>query len=111
MYVACFFNLCYTFSYDLYFGSSPGVPISALDGVPIAVKDEIDCRPYPTTGNLSVFEMQLPVIYNGGFPLTELFMHVNALFIFRYYNYQFLNRKTGFFRWYKVASQIKTLYR
>ncbi|KAK9950286.1 hypothetical protein M0R45_005784 [Rubus argutus] len=27
-----------------------GVPISALDGVPIAVKDEIDCRPYPTTG-------------------------------------------------------------
>ncbi|KAL6219726.1 hypothetical protein ACLB2K_007485 [Fragaria x ananassa] len=27
-----------------------GVPISALDGIPIAVKDEIDCRPYPTTG-------------------------------------------------------------
>ncbi|XP_050379529.1 fatty acid amide hydrolase-like [Argentina anserina] len=27
-----------------------GVPISVLDGVPIAVKDEIDCRPYPTTG-------------------------------------------------------------
>ncbi|KAL9356475.1 hypothetical protein Peur_049728 [Populus x canadensis] len=27
-----------------------GEPISALDGVPIAIKDEIDCRPYPTTG-------------------------------------------------------------
>lgn len=27
-----------------------GQPISVLDGIPIAVKDEIDCRPYPTTG-------------------------------------------------------------
>ncbi|XVF14753.1 hypothetical protein REPUB_Repub09cG0089100 [Reevesia pubescens] len=27
-----------------------GNPISALDGVPIAIKDEIDCFPYPTTG-------------------------------------------------------------
>ncbi|GKV07336.1 hypothetical protein SLEP1_g19130 [Rubroshorea leprosula] len=27
-----------------------GEPISALDGVPIAIKDEIDCSPYPTTG-------------------------------------------------------------
>ncbi|PWA69414.1 amidase [Artemisia annua] len=27
-----------------------GKPISVLDGVPIAVKDEIDCMPYPTTG-------------------------------------------------------------
>ncbi|XP_076902869.1 fatty acid amide hydrolase-like [Bidens hawaiensis] len=27
-----------------------GGPISVLDGVPIAVKDEIDCSPYPTTG-------------------------------------------------------------
>ncbi|MBA0750381.1 hypothetical protein Gogos_001793, partial [Gossypium gossypioides] len=26
-----------------------GDPISALDGVPIAIKDEIDCSPYPTT--------------------------------------------------------------
>lgn len=31
----------------------PGAPISVLDGVPIAIKDEIDCMPYPTTGNLS----------------------------------------------------------
>ncbi|KAJ0096889.1 hypothetical protein Patl1_28111 [Pistacia atlantica] len=27
-----------------------GQPISVLDGVPIAIKDEIDCSPYPTTG-------------------------------------------------------------
>ncbi|XP_039015946.1 fatty acid amide hydrolase-like [Hibiscus syriacus] len=27
-----------------------GDPKSALDGVPIAIKDEIDCSPYPTTG-------------------------------------------------------------
>lgn len=27
-----------------------GCPISVLDGVLIAVKDEIDCMPYPTTG-------------------------------------------------------------
>ncbi|XWS52258.1 hypothetical protein CRYUN_Cryun11dG0053100 [Craigia yunnanensis] len=33
--------------------SYPGNPISALDGVPIAIKDEIDCSPYPTTSLLS----------------------------------------------------------
>ncbi|XP_058724390.1 fatty acid amide hydrolase-like isoform X2 [Vicia villosa] len=27
-----------------------GEPISVLDGVPVAIKDEIDCLPYPTTG-------------------------------------------------------------
>ncbi|KAM0052495.1 putative fatty acid amide hydrolase [Helianthus debilis subsp. tardiflorus] len=27
-----------------------GEPLSVLDGVPIAVKDEINCMPYPTTG-------------------------------------------------------------
>lgn len=27
-----------------------GKPLSVLDGVPIAVKDEIDCLPYRTTG-------------------------------------------------------------
>jgi len=28
-----------------------GTPISVLDGVPVAIKDEMDCLPYPTTGN------------------------------------------------------------
>lgn len=28
-----------------------GAPLSAMDGVLVAVKDEIDCLPYPTTGN------------------------------------------------------------
>lgn len=27
-----------------------GEPISVLDGVLVAIKDEIDCLPYPTTG-------------------------------------------------------------
>lgn len=27
-----------------------GEPLSVLDGVPVAIKDEIDCLPYPTTG-------------------------------------------------------------
>lgn len=29
---------------------SPGTPISIMDGILVAVKDEIDCMPYPTTG-------------------------------------------------------------
>ncbi|MCI27376.1 fatty acid amide hydrolase-like, partial [Trifolium medium] len=33
-----------------------GEPMSVLDGVPIAIKDEIDCLPYPTTGSdMSVY--------------------------------------------------------
>lgn len=28
-----------------------GEPISVLDGVLVAIKDEIDCLPYPTTGS------------------------------------------------------------
>jgi hypothetical protein len=27
-----------------------GAPLSVLDGVPIAIKDEIDCLPHKTTG-------------------------------------------------------------
>lgn len=34
--------------------SSPGQQISVLDGVLIAIKDEIDCAPYPTTGNENI---------------------------------------------------------
>ncbi|OQU82978.1 hypothetical protein SORBI_3005G055400 [Sorghum bicolor] len=29
-----------------------GAPLSAMDGVLVAVKDEIDCLPYPTTGSV-----------------------------------------------------------
>lgn len=32
-----------------------GQPISVLDGVPFAVKDEIDCLPYPTTGSIMCY--------------------------------------------------------
>ena len=32
------------------FFTHAGMQLSILDGVPIAVKDEIDCLPYPTTG-------------------------------------------------------------
>lgn len=39
-------------SYSFLFWLIPGKPLSVLDGVPIAVKDEMDCAPYPTTGNL-----------------------------------------------------------
>lgn len=32
-----------------------GEPISVLDGVPVAIKDEMDCLPYPTTGNATCY--------------------------------------------------------
>lgn len=43
---------CYVSSSLFHFVSIilAGEPISVLDGVPIAIKDEIDCLPYPTTG-------------------------------------------------------------
>ncbi|KAI4343485.1 hypothetical protein L6164_010826 [Bauhinia variegata] len=37
-----------------------GEPISALDGVLIATKDEIDCLPYPTTGGTKWLHKQRP---------------------------------------------------
>ncbi|XP_060675098.1 fatty acid amide hydrolase isoform X2 [Ziziphus jujuba] len=37
-----------------------GAPISVLDGVPIAIKDEIDCMPYPTTGGTKWLHKQRP---------------------------------------------------
>ncbi|XP_062094359.1 fatty acid amide hydrolase-like isoform X2 [Humulus lupulus] len=37
-----------------------GKPISALDGVLIAIKDEIDCMPYPTTGGTKWLHEQRP---------------------------------------------------
>ena len=35
---------------DLFYFIFAGEAISVLDGVPVAIKDEIDCLPYPTTG-------------------------------------------------------------
>ena len=35
------------------FFTHAGMQLSILDGVPIAVKDEIDCLPYPTSGKFS----------------------------------------------------------
>lgn len=50
-----------------------GEPLSALDGVPIAVKDEIDCRPYPTTGKSSFIVLnQLNFICQTNNPLLTL---------------------------------------
>lgn len=43
----------------------PGEPISVLDGVPIAIKDEIDCTPYPTTGNSTSYIFQWQCLYSA----------------------------------------------
>ncbi|MCI03358.1 fatty acid amide hydrolase-like, partial [Trifolium medium] len=37
-----------------------GESISVLDGVPVAIKDEIDCLPYPTTGGPKWLHKQRP---------------------------------------------------
>ncbi|MED6149889.1 hypothetical protein PIB30_066956 [Stylosanthes scabra] len=37
-----------------------GKPISVLDGVPVAIKDEIDCLPYPTTGGTKWLHKERP---------------------------------------------------
>ncbi|KAK7350922.1 hypothetical protein VNO77_09984 [Canavalia gladiata] len=37
-----------------------GEPISVLDGVPVAIKDEIDCLPYPTTGGTTWMHKERP---------------------------------------------------
>ncbi|TKY60468.1 Fatty acid amide hydrolase [Spatholobus suberectus] len=39
-----------------------GAPISVLDGVPVAIKDEIDCLPYPTTGGTKWLHKERPSI-------------------------------------------------
>ncbi|XP_020203972.1 fatty acid amide hydrolase isoform X2 [Cajanus cajan] len=39
-----------------------GSPISVLDGVPVAIKDEIDCSPYPTTGGTKWLHKERPCI-------------------------------------------------
>lgn len=42
-----------------------GEPLSVLDGVPIAVKDEIDCTPYPTTGGTKCLHRLRPCRYDA----------------------------------------------
>ncbi|CAI8588596.1 unnamed protein product [Vicia faba] len=39
-----------------------GEPISVLDGVLVAIKDEIDCLPYPTTGGTKWLHKQRPCL-------------------------------------------------
>ncbi|RDX95133.1 Fatty acid amide hydrolase, partial [Mucuna pruriens] len=39
-----------------------GAPISVLDGVPVAIKDEMDCLPYPTTGGTKWLHKERPCI-------------------------------------------------
>ena len=48
-------------SYSFLCSLITGKPLSVLDGVPIAVKDEIDCLPYPTTGDLVFLSFPLAV--------------------------------------------------
>jgi hypothetical protein len=45
----CCFNFCWRVS-DNVVHLGAGAPLSAMDGVLVAVKDEIDCLPYQTTG-------------------------------------------------------------
>ncbi|KAG6497787.1 fatty acid amide hydrolase-like [Zingiber officinale] len=39
-----------------------GIPISAIDGVLVAIKDEIDCIPYPTTGGTKWLHKMRPCV-------------------------------------------------
>ncbi|GFP84134.1 fatty acid amide hydrolase [Phtheirospermum japonicum] len=43
-----------------------GEPISVLDGVPIAIKDEIDCMPYPTTAVVAAGLCPVSLGVDGG---------------------------------------------
>ncbi|KAK3038568.1 hypothetical protein RJ639_028019 [Escallonia herrerae] len=58
-------NQGYNSSVDIFivlFCLSLGEPISALDGILIAIKDEIDCMPYPTTGGTKWLHKARPCI-------------------------------------------------
>lgn len=50
---SCFPPSFLFFSISLYFVTValPGKPVSVLDGIFMAIKDDIDCLPYPTKGN------------------------------------------------------------
>lgn len=90
--------VCLQPSYDLVHVVFAGEPISVLDGVPIAVKDEIDCLPYPTTGRAMCY------------PFTDVLctrvsvvLAIDLIFT--------LVSKNAPFRRYKVVAQRKALYR
>ena len=58
-----------------------GEPISVLDGVPVAIKDEIDCLPYPTTGSLiGNFFAKSPVFKSLNISLHCSKTHKNNVF-------------------------------
>ncbi|KAF0895823.1 hypothetical protein E2562_016556 [Oryza meyeriana var. granulata] len=42
-----------------------GAPLSAMDGVLVAVKDEIDCLPYPTTGGTRWLQRMRPCVVDA----------------------------------------------
>uniref|UniRef100_A0A0E0MCW8 Amidase domain-containing protein n=1 Tax=Oryza punctata TaxID=4537 RepID=A0A0E0MCW8_ORYPU len=42
-----------------------GAPLSAMDGVLVAVKDEIDCLPYPTTGGTRWLQRMRPCVQDA----------------------------------------------
>ena len=51
---------------------TPGQPISVLDGIPIAIKDEIDCSPYPTTGNSTCYGITFTMSMFFGYDKLDL---------------------------------------
>lgn len=55
----------------------PGKPLSVLDGIPIAIKDEIDCMPYPTTGD-SLFSYFFEIWF--GILILPILLHINSCF-------------------------------
>lgn len=67
-------------SYSFLFWLISGKPLSVLDGIPIAVKDEIDCLPYPTTGSL-VFLFSLAV-----HQVKYVLMHVCIFYFIAWYH-------------------------
>ena len=61
--------------------SPPGNPISILDGIPIAIKDEIDCSPYPTTGNSTCFGIPFTMHMFSGYERLDMFVKLIQIFL------------------------------
>ena len=69
-----------------------------LDGVPVAIKDEIDCLPYPTTGSVKCYFFSSKVLY------------IKMILSCRFHN-SLKHLKMVSTRRYKVAAQRKDLQR